>query len=75
MIGRGVPLALVPMGTANNISRSLGVAGVSLEQQVIGWDTARRTIFDVGVASGHCGTRYFLSMLSATAATLICSRY
>ena len=60
MIGRGVPLALVPMGTANNISRSLGVADVSLEQQVIGWHTARRTLFDVGVASGRWGTRYFL---------------
>jgi diacylglycerol kinase family enzyme len=60
MIGRGVPLALVPMGTANNIGRSLGMAEVPLEQQVIGWQSARRTTFDVGVASGPWGTRYFL---------------
>jgi diacylglycerol kinase (ATP) len=60
MIGRGIPLAVLPMGTANNIGRTLGVADVSLEQQIASWHTARRTAFDVGLARGPWGTRYFL---------------
>ncbi len=62
MIGRGIPLALLPMGTANNIGRTLGVADVSLEQQVIGWHTARRTTFDIGLARGPWGAKYFLEV-------------
>ena len=65
MIGRAIPLALLPMGTANNIGRTLGVADVSLEQQVIGWHTARRAMFDVGAAKGPWGTKYFLEGVGA----------
>jgi diacylglycerol kinase (ATP) len=60
IIGRHIPLALLPLGTANNISRSLGLADAPLEQHVAGWHTARRTVFDVGKARGPWGVTYFL---------------
>ena len=63
MIGSTVPLALLPMGTANNISRSLGVADIPLAQLVTGWNSASRARFDVGVARGPWGTRYFLESI------------
>src|SRR5215217_7669308 len=36
----GVPIALLPMGTANNISKSLGISGTP-EELISGWPTAR----------------------------------
>jgi diacylglycerol kinase family enzyme len=63
VIGRGIPLALLPLGTANNIGRTLGLADASLEQHVMGWHIARRTLFDVGVAKGPWGARYFLESM------------
>ncbi len=65
MIGRGIPMALLPLGTANNIGRTLGLADVSLEQQVSGWHRARRTTFDVGLARGPWGAKYFLEGVGA----------
>jgi diacylglycerol kinase (ATP) len=60
VVGRGVPLAPLPCGTANNISRALGIVGVPLEELVHSWPHARRARLDVGVARGPWGTRYFV---------------
>jgi diacylglycerol kinase family enzyme len=65
LIGRRVPIALLPMGTANNISRTLGVTELPLEHQVATWHTARRAPFDVGLAVGPWGSRYFLEGVGA----------
>src|SRR5215470_6965367 len=65
LIGRGIPIALLALGTANNISRTLGVTQLSLEDQVAAWHTARRARFDVGLATGPWGTRYFLEGVGA----------
>lgn len=59
MAGVGVPLAILPLGTANNIANALGVDG-SLREIVNGWKTARRRPFDVGIAKGPWGKRRFL---------------
>ena len=59
MIGRGVPLALLPLGTANNIATSLGIRGTP-EEIVAGLEGARRRGFDVGVARGLRGETRFL---------------
>ena len=58
--GRHLPIAVLPLGTANNISRALGQADVPLEDLVAGWAGARRQPFDIGVARGPWGARYFL---------------
>jgi diacylglycerol kinase family enzyme len=57
--GRGIPLAILPMGTANNIALSLGIEG-SVGRLVAGWNTARCKPFDLGVACGSWGERRFI---------------
>lgn len=59
LIGRRVPIAILPVGTANNVSRSLGVDG-SLEELIANWETATRKSVDVGKASGPCGEVHFI---------------
>jgi diacylglycerol kinase family enzyme len=56
---RGIPLAILPNGTANNIARSLGITG-STEDIVKAWATAARRPFDLGRASGPWGERWFI---------------
>jgi diacylglycerol kinase family enzyme len=65
MVGRGVPIALLPSGTANNIARSLGLIERPFEELVRGWETARRVKLDVGVAAGPWGERYFVEGVGA----------
>lgn len=60
LIGRDIPLAPLPYGTANNISKTLGLTELTPEEIVSGWDLARRVSFDVGVARGPWGSRYFV---------------
>jgi diacylglycerol kinase (ATP) len=55
-------LAPLPLGTANNISHSLGV-DASPETIVRGWAKGRRRKFDIGVARGPWGKRPFLEGL------------
>ena len=65
MVGRGIPVALLPSGTANNIARSLGQLARPFEDLVRGWDGARRVKLDAGVASGPWGERYFIEGVGA----------
>lgn len=65
MVGRDVPVAILPSGTANNIARSLGLLKRPFEDLVRGWRDARRVRLDVGVASGPWGQRYFVEGLGA----------
>ena len=65
MVGRDVPVAILPSGTANNIARSLGLLNKPFEDLVRGWRDARRVPLDVGIASGPWGQRYFVEGLGA----------
>ena len=56
---RGIPLAILPLGTANNIARSVGIPD-SIDDVICGWETARRVPLDLGVADGVWGRRYFV---------------
>ena len=60
MIGRDLPLAPLPLGTANNISKTLGITELTLDEIVDGWAQARVLSFDAGVATGPWGSRYFM---------------
>jgi diacylglycerol kinase (ATP) len=59
LLGREVPLALLPLGTANNIARALGVGG-SPDQLIAGLASARPRRFDAGLASGAWGEAHFV---------------
>jgi diacylglycerol kinase (ATP) len=65
MVGRDVPVAVLPSGTANNIARSLGLLKKPFEELVDGWRDAQRARLDVGIASGPWGQRYFVEGLGA----------
>ena len=60
LIGRDIPLAPLPLGTANNISKTLGLTELTLQEIVAGWSTGKRVRFDVGIAKGPWGSRYFV---------------
>lgn len=62
-IGKGVPLAILPMGTANNLANALALVERPIDRLIAGWSGARRTKFDVGAASGPWGSSYFVEGL------------
>lgn len=65
MVGRGIPVGLLPSGTANNIARTLGLLDRPFEELVRGWREGRRVKLDVGVAKGPWGERYFVEGVGA----------
>lgn len=62
LLDHKVPLALLPMGTANNISRSLGING-SPKELIEGWAAARRKKFTVAVAKSSWGQELFVEAI------------
>jgi diacylglycerol kinase family enzyme len=65
MAGRGIPVAPLPAGTANNIARALGLIERPWEELVRAWSGARRVRLDVGKARGPWGEKYFIEGVGA----------
>ena len=59
LLGRGIPLAVVPVGTANNLAGALGISGTP-EEVVPRLPGFRPAPFDLGVAAGPGGSGTFL---------------
>jgi diacylglycerol kinase family enzyme len=57
--GRDKTVTILPLGTANNIARSLGVHGTPGDL-VAGLSRARERVIDLGVAKGPWGKRVFM---------------
>ena len=60
LIDSRTPIAVLPMGTANNIANTIGVTGRTFEDLIEGWNTAQCMNFDAGVAKGPWGVRSFI---------------
>ncbi|TXL77575.1 hypothetical protein FHP25_09090 [Vineibacter terrae] len=56
----GVPLAILPTGTANNIAGAMGIQAASPEEHVASWEAASPRQVDIGVASGPWGVTSFI---------------
>jgi diacylglycerol kinase family enzyme len=57
LAGSRTPIAILPLGTANNVANTLGLMGRPLEELVAGWTSARRKKFDLPTAVGPWGSR------------------
>jgi diacylglycerol kinase (ATP) len=62
MAGRNVPVAILPLGTANNIASSLGIDG-RYKALISGWASGRRGRIDVGTVRGPWGEKRFLEAI------------
>jgi diacylglycerol kinase (ATP) len=58
--GREKTITILPLGTANNIARSLGLKGRTPEELIAGLSRAKELVIDVGVAKGPWGKRVFM---------------
>jgi diacylglycerol kinase family enzyme len=59
LAGKPIPLTVLPLGTANNIAKTLQ-GEASSEELIARWNTASRRRVDMGVAHGMWGERRFL---------------
>lgn len=66
LVPRGLPIGILPLGTANNLARSLGIGG-SVEEIAAGWRPGAIVRLDVGIARGPWGERLFVDSAGAGA--------
>jgi len=60
LIGDRTPIAVLPTGTANNIAKTLGLTGRTLQELITGWKSGRCVNFDAGLANGPWGSECFV---------------
>src|SRR5436190_24277765 len=58
LIDTGIPLSVLPLGTASDLARSLGFTAPA-EKIIPQLKRGKKRAFDVGVARGPWGKRYF----------------
>lgn len=59
LAGRGIPIGVIPAGTANNIANSLGIRG-SWRSAIAGWARGTRRHVDLGWVTGSGGAAPFI---------------
>jgi diacylglycerol kinase (ATP) len=60
LVSRSIPIAVLPLGTANNIAKTLKLADTPLDRLINSWTTARTIPFDGAIVSGAWGTTYYI---------------
>jgi diacylglycerol kinase (ATP) len=58
LLDTGIPLSVLPLGTANNLARSLGFIA-STDEIVARLQGGRKRVFDAGLARGPWGEQFF----------------
>jgi diacylglycerol kinase (ATP) len=64
---RSTPIAILPLGGANNIARSLGITANPLEIARKGWRKTKARCLDFGTAAGPWGRRLFVESVGVGA--------
>jgi diacylglycerol kinase family enzyme len=65
LAGNSTPVTVIPLGTANNIAETLGLAGASAGELITAWPDFVLRRFDVGEASAPWGRRQFVETAGA----------
>ncbi len=73
LAGSGVPMAILPIGTANNIAKSLGVLG-SMRNLIAGWRRAERRRLTVGTVTSRWGAMRFVESVGVGVFTELVTR-
>jgi diacylglycerol kinase (ATP) len=60
---RNLPIAILPLGSANNIGRSLGIETDPIEIAHAGWRRTEARRLDIGTAAGPWGKRLFVEAI------------
>ncbi len=60
MIGSETPIAVLPIGTANNVARTLGIADRTVTQLIPSWGSSKRRVLCAGKAVGPWGERHVI---------------
>lgn len=71
--GRGIPMAILPIGTANNIAKSLGALG-SVPELIAGWSRAERRRLAVGTVATPWGSMRFVESVGVGVFTELVTR-
>ena len=53
LAGSGIPIGVLPLGTANNVATALGIAATPVPELVASWARAEHRPFDTGHARGQ----------------------
>lgn len=67
---RRVPMAMLPIGTANNVALDFGWTG-TFDEIIGGWQLDRACDADLGIARGPFGTRHFLESVGGGIVTRV----
>ncbi len=70
LAGRGEPMAILPLGTANNVARGFGWTG-TFDEIIGSWQLDRACDADLGIARGPFGTRRFLESIGGGLVTRV----
>lgn len=73
LAGSRVPMAILPLGTANNIAKSLGILGC-IPELAAGWAAAHRQLVRLGTASTADGTARFVESVGVGVFTELITR-